>query len=68
VLRYWLGLPEAEIAATLGISAGTVKSTAARGNGGICVGNCSSGFNGWIDHGRLVPPPPADGRLAAEAW
>ena len=31
VLRYWLGLPEAEIASTLGISAGTVKSTAARG-------------------------------------
>ena len=31
VLRYWLGLPEAEIAAVLGISAGTVKSTAARG-------------------------------------
>jgi RNA polymerase sigma-70 factor (sigma-E family) len=31
VLRYWLGLPEAEIAAVLGISTGTVKSTAARG-------------------------------------
>jgi RNA polymerase sigma-70 factor (sigma-E family) len=31
VLRYWLGLHEAEIAATLGISPGTVKSTAARG-------------------------------------
>lgn len=31
VLRYYLGLSEAEIAATLGISAGTVKSTAARG-------------------------------------
>jgi RNA polymerase sigma-70 factor (sigma-E family) len=31
VLRYWLGLPEAEIAAMLGISPGTVKSTAARG-------------------------------------
>ena len=30
VLRYWLGLPEAEIAAVLGISPGTVKSTAAR--------------------------------------
>ena len=30
VLRYWLGLTEAEIAAVLGISAGTVKSTAAR--------------------------------------
>jgi RNA polymerase sigma-70 factor (sigma-E family) len=31
VLRYWLGLSEAEIAATLGISQGSVKSTAARG-------------------------------------
>ena len=31
VLRYYLGLSEAEIAAVLGISAGTVKSTAARG-------------------------------------
>ena len=31
VLRYWLGLTEAEIAAVLGISPGTVKSTAARG-------------------------------------
>jgi RNA polymerase sigma-70 factor (sigma-E family) len=30
VLRYYLGLPEAEIAVVLGISAGTVKSTAAR--------------------------------------
>ena len=31
VLRYWLGLPEAEIAQVLKISPGTVKSTAARG-------------------------------------
>ncbi len=31
VLRYYLGLSEAEIAVTLGISQGTVKSTAARG-------------------------------------
>jgi RNA polymerase sigma-70 factor (sigma-E family) len=31
VLRYYAGLSEAEIAATLGISPGTVKSTAARG-------------------------------------
>lgn len=30
VLRYWAGMSEAEIARTLGISAGTVKSTAAR--------------------------------------
>jgi RNA polymerase sigma-70 factor (sigma-E family) len=31
VLRYYVGLSEAEIASTLGISPGTVKSTAARG-------------------------------------
>ena len=31
VLRYWAGLSEAEIAQTLGISAGTVKSSASRG-------------------------------------
>lgn len=31
VLRYWEGLSEAEIAATLGISQGTVKSQASRG-------------------------------------
>jgi RNA polymerase sigma-70 factor (sigma-E family) len=30
VLRYYLGLSEAEIAVVLGVSAGTVKSTAAR--------------------------------------
>lgn len=30
VLRYWSGLSEADIAATLGISRGTVKSTASR--------------------------------------
>ena len=31
VLRYWLGLSEAEIAATMGISPGTVKSAVSRG-------------------------------------
>ncbi len=31
VLRYWLDLPEAEIAITLGIGAGTVKTHAKRG-------------------------------------
>ena len=30
VLRYWLDLTEAEIAAAMGVSAGTVKSTASR--------------------------------------
>jgi hypothetical protein len=37
-------------------------------NGGICVGSCTTGFNGWIDRGTLVPVAPADGRLAYEAW
>lgn len=31
VLRYWSELSEAEIAATLGISTGSVKSAASRG-------------------------------------
>jgi RNA polymerase sigma-70 factor (sigma-E family) len=35
VLRYYLGLREAEIAAVLGITPGTVKSTAARGLGAL---------------------------------
>lgn len=30
LLRYWLDLPEAEIAATLGVSSGTVKTSAHR--------------------------------------
>lgn len=35
VLRYWSGLSEAEIAATLGISAGAVKSNGSRGRAAI---------------------------------
>ena len=31
VLRHFVGLPEAEVAAELGVSVGTVKSTASRG-------------------------------------
>jgi hypothetical protein len=27
-----------------------------------------NGFNGWIDHGRLIPLQPADGYEASEAW
>jgi RNA polymerase sigma-70 factor (sigma-E family) len=37
VLRYWSHLSEAEIAATLGISAGSVKSAASRGIGALKV-------------------------------
>jgi RNA polymerase sigma-70 factor (sigma-E family) len=38
VLRFYLDLSEAEIAATLGISPGTVKSTAARGLAALARG------------------------------
>ena len=31
VLRYYAGLPEQEVAAAMGVSRGTVKSTTARG-------------------------------------
>ena len=37
-------------------------------NVGLCAGNCTDGFNGWIHGGRLIPLQPADGRLASEAW
>lgn len=37
-------------------------------NVGICSGSCTTGVNGWIDRGTLVPLPPTDGRLAYEAW
>ena len=37
-------------------------------NVGICSGSCTTGINGWIDDGTLVPVAPADGRLAYEAW
>ena len=37
VLRYWLDLPESEIAATLGIAGGTVKTHAARGLAALAV-------------------------------
>jgi hypothetical protein len=37
-------------------------------NGGICAGSCTTGFNGWIDHGTLVPLAPTNGRLAYETW
>ena len=37
VLRYWAELPEAEIAATLGISVGAVKSSASRGRDAIAT-------------------------------
>jgi hypothetical protein len=37
-------------------------------NVGICSGSCTTGINGWIDQGTLVPVAPTDGRLAYEAW
>jgi RNA polymerase sigma-70 factor (sigma-E family) len=37
VLRYWSDLPEAEVAAALGISVGAVKSSASRGRDAIAA-------------------------------
>lgn len=38
-------------------------------NGGISGGaGYNNGFNGWIDHGRLIPLAPHDGWDADEAW
>jgi RNA polymerase sigma factor (sigma-70 family) len=37
VLRYWLDLPEREIAAAMGVSLGTVKSQISRGLAGLSV-------------------------------
>jgi RNA polymerase sigma factor (sigma-70 family) len=37
LLRYWSGLSESEIAATLGISIGAVKSNASRGRDAIAA-------------------------------
>ncbi len=51
VLRYWLDLSEAETAATLGCSIGTVKSTASRGLARL----------------RELLPPPADGGAPGES-
>jgi hypothetical protein len=31
-------------------------------------GRCAGGFNGWIDHGKLVSLPPGNGSVADEAW
>jgi hypothetical protein len=37
--------------------------------GGISGGSgYDNGFNGWIDHGRLIPLQPADGYEASETW
>ena len=46
VLRYWDELSEAEIAATLGISVGAVKSGASRGRDAIAAALGSSGEEG----------------------
>ena len=45
ILRYWEDLPESEVAAILGCSAGTVKSTASRGLARLrdAVDACASG-------------------------
>ena len=37
-------------------------------NGGLCVGHCAGGFNGWLRDGQLVPLPPVNGREVDQAW
>jgi hypothetical protein len=37
-------------------------------NGGLCAGNCTDGFNGWLRDGQLVPLPPVNGRDVYESW
>jgi hypothetical protein len=37
-------------------------------NGGLCAGNCTDGFNGWLRDGQLVPLPPLNGRDVYESW
>jgi len=53
VLRYWEGLPEAEVAAELGCSLGTVKSQASRG-----LVRLRELVRPWADHDRLPDGPP----------
>jgi hypothetical protein len=35
---------------------------------GYCNAGRCGGFNGWIDHGKLVSLPPGNGSVADEAW
>ena len=37
-------------------------------SGACSDGLCTNGFNGWIDHGRLVPLQPTTGEILDEAW
>jgi hypothetical protein len=37
-------------------------------NGGLCVGPCTDGFNGWLRDGGLVPLVPLNGRELYQAW
>jgi hypothetical protein len=37
-------------------------------NGGLCVGHCTDGFNGWLRDGALVPLVPLNGRELSQAW
>jgi RNA polymerase sigma-70 factor (sigma-E family) len=76
VLRYYLGLSEAEIAAVLGISAGTVKSTAARALAALArdlalTYDSEAGYvSGWIDHGilRFLPAEHPRPGVPITAW
>jgi hypothetical protein len=37
-------------------------------NVSICSNACTTGLNGWIDRGTLVPLAPTDRMPAYEAW
>jgi RNA polymerase sigma-70 factor (sigma-E family) len=59
VLRYWAGLPEAEVAAALGCSVGTVKSTASRAASRVARAmSGGTSVDGSSPRSRAVPPGP----------
>jgi hypothetical protein len=37
-------------------------------NSAVCGYSCQSAFNGWLDHGELVPLQPSDGKVVDETW
>ena len=81
MLRYYLDLSEAEIAATMGISRGTVKSATSRAlaavgqttQGGIMtepedlVRSTTAAIAGTVRDVPPLPPPPAQDERAAFA-
>ena len=37
-------------------------------SGAFCGFGCSGGFNGWLNHGRLVPAQPSGDQESDQAW